>query len=94
MHWVNKPCSGLLPHHPCPSSRVAPSLLSTCGGREGRGGGEGVLSSWGCVNECLCPLVVGELKGVMRVGAFARGLLLRGECTVELVLMCTGKYLL
>ena len=60
----------------------------------GGGGGEGVLSSWGCVNECLCPLVVGELKGVMRVGAFARGLLLRGECTVELVLMCTGKYLL
>jgi len=25
----------------------------------------------------------------MRVGAFARGLLLRGECTMELVLMCT-----
>ena len=29
----------------------------------------------------------------MRVGAFARGLLLRGECTIELVLMCTGIYL-
>ena len=28
----------------------------------------------------------------MRVGAFARGLLLRGECTMELVLMCTGSY--
>jgi len=26
------------------------------------------------------------------VGAFARGLLLRGECTMELVLMCTGSY--
>jgi len=30
----------------------------------------------------------------MRVGAFARGLLLRGECTMELVLMCTGSYTL
>ena len=27
----------------------------------------------------------------MRVGAFARGLLLRGECSVELVLMTTNK---
>ena len=27
----------------------------------------------------------------MRVGAFARSLLLRGECSVDLVLMCTGK---
>ena len=26
----------------------------------------------------------------MRVGAFARGLLLRGDCAVELVLMCAG----
>ena len=27
----------------------------------------------------------------MRVGAFARSLMLRGECTVDLVLMCTGR---
>ena len=27
----------------------------------------------------------------MRVGAFARSLMLRGECSVDLVLMCTGK---
>ena len=27
----------------------------------------------------------------MRVGAFARGLLLKGECSVQLVLMCAGK---
>lgn len=27
----------------------------------------------------------------MRVGAFARGLMLRGECQVELVLMCSNK---
>lgn len=27
----------------------------------------------------------------MRVGAFARGLLLKGECSVELVLMTTTK---
>lgn len=26
----------------------------------------------------------------MRVGAFAQGLLLKGECSVELVLMCAG----
>jgi zinc finger RNA-binding protein len=32
-----------------------------------------------------------KLKGVMRVGAFARGLMLRGECSVDLVLMCTGR---
>jgi hypothetical protein len=32
-----------------------------------------------------------RLKGVMRVGAFARSLMLRGECTVDLVLMCTGR---
>ena len=37
---------------------------------------------------CGC---VGDLKGVMRVGAFARGLLLKGECDVELVLMTTSK---
>ena len=33
----------------------------------------------------------GELKGVMRVGAYARGLLLRAECSVELVLMTANK---
>ena len=38
---------------------------------------------------CLC--VVGELKGVMRVGSFARGLLLKGECEVDLVLMTANK---
>ena len=27
----------------------------------------------------------------MRVGAFARSLMLRGECSVDLVLMCTGE---
>ena len=41
----------------------------------------------------LSPVVLpsGKLKGVMRVGAFARGLLLRGECSVDLVLMCNGE---
>ena len=33
----------------------------------------------------------GELKGAYRVGAHAVGLLLRGECSVELVLMCANK---
>ena len=32
----------------------------------------------------------GKLKGVMRVGAFARSLMLRGECSVDLALMSTG----
>lgn len=31
------------------------------------------------------------LKGVMRVGSFARGLLLKGECHVELILMSANK---
>ncbi len=39
---------------------------------------------------CVC-VCLGMLKGVMRVGAFARGLLLRGECSVELILMTTTK---
>lgn len=33
----------------------------------------------------------GELKGAYRVGTHAIGLLLRGECSVELVLMCANK---
>ena len=37
---------------------------------------------------CVCA---GQLKGVMRVGAFARGLLLKGECSVELILMTASK---
>ena len=48
------------------------------------------------VSQCTCdasiplylpPPFAGMLKGVMRVGAFARGLLLKGECDVELILM-------
>lgn len=35
--------------------------------------------------------ILGVLKGVMRVGAFARGLLLKGECNVELILMTATK---
>ena len=33
----------------------------------------------------------GDLKGVMRVGVFAHNLLLKGECSAELVLMCDKK---
>ena len=32
----------------------------------------------------------GQLKGVMRVGTFARGMLLKGQLNIDLVLMCTG----
>ena len=39
----------------------------------------------------LIFMCAGDLKGVMRVGAFARGLLLKGECEVELVLMTADK---
>ena len=39
---------------------------------------------------CVCACT-GQLKGVMRVGAFARGLLLKGECSVELILMTARK---
>ena len=35
--------------------------------------------------------ISGELKGAYRVGTHAIGLLLRGECSVELVLMCASK---
>lgn len=38
----------------------------------------------------LC-MFVGELKGVMRVGSFAHDLLLKGECSAELVLLCEAK---
>ena len=48
---------------------------------------------------CICkPFIrifsrsfAGELKGAYRVGTHAIGLLLRGECSVELVLMCANK---
>ena len=43
-----------------------------------------------CVMSSL--LYIGKLKGVMRVGSFARSLMLRGECSVDLVLMCTGMH--
>lgn len=33
----------------------------------------------------------GELRGAYRVGSHAIGLMLRGECSVELVLMCANK---
>ncbi len=39
----------------------------------------------------LLPPPPGELKGVMRVGAFARGIQLKGECSVELVVMTANK---
>ena len=39
----------------------------------------------------LSRSLAGELKGAYRVGTHAIGLLLRGECSVELVLMCANK---
>ena len=52
------------------------------------------LSAWawsggGVMRRCMW--FAGQLKGVMRVGAFARGLLLKGECDVELILMTATK---
>ena len=32
------------------------------------------------------------LKGVMRVGALAKGLLLQGQLSVELVVLCAGMF--
>ena len=40
--------------------------------------------------DLLCS-IPGEIKGAYRVGTHAVGLLLRGECAVELVLMCSNK---
>ena len=35
-----------------------------------------------------------QLKGVMRVGALAKGLLLRNQLNVELVVLCASKIIL
>ena len=44
-----------------------------------------------CAHVSLFLLFPGELKGVMRVGSYARGVMLKGECSVQLVLMCADK---
>ena len=36
------------------------------------------------------PAASRALKGVMRVGALAKGLLLKGQLNVELVVLCSG----
>ncbi len=52
-----------------------------------------ILCLYGMCAVCTLMHVccAGELKGVMRVGAFAHELLLKGECSADLVLLCEKK---
>ena len=51
-----------------------------------------VLNSLLLTFHYLC--FTGTLKGVMRVGCLAKGLLLHGSLDVELVVLCNGNWIL
>lgn len=38
----------------------------------------------------LYCLYIGQIRGIMRIGAFAREIMMRGSLSIDLLLMCIG----